>query len=94
MTEEVARLLGADAANLVRFLPCREQAVIVGKWSKPGVQIPDSGTVDIPDGNALSEVARTGAPARMATDDHGVEAELRKRLTELGVTPSSPRRSS
>ena len=86
VTEEVARLLGADAANLVRFTPTREQAVIVGKWSEPGVSIPDSGTVDIPDGSALSKVAREGAPARMATDDPGVEAELHKRLTELGVT--------
>ena len=86
VTEEVARLLGADAANLVRFTPGREQAVIVGKWSEPGVPIPASGTVDIPGGSALAEVARTGAPARMATDDPGVEPALRERLTALGVT--------
>ena len=86
VTEEVARLLGADAANLVRFAPTREQAVIVGKWSEPGVRIPDSGTVDIPAGSALSEVARTGAPARMATEDPGVAPELHERLTALGVT--------
>ena len=41
VTEEVARLLGADAANLVRFSPTRDEGVIVGKWSEPGV--PDPG---------------------------------------------------
>ncbi len=86
VTEEVARLLGADAAILVRFTPVRGQGVIVGKWSEPGVPIPPSGTINIPDGSALSEVARTGAPARMATDDPGVDPELHERLTALGVT--------
>ena len=45
VTEEVARLLGADAANLVRFGPTLDEGVIVGKWSEPGVQIPGAGTV-------------------------------------------------
>ena len=40
----------------------------------------------IQDGGALAEVARTGAPARMATDDPGVPAELHGRLIALGVT--------
>jgi signal transduction histidine kinase len=87
VTEEVARLLGADAANLVRFGPTLDEAVIVGKWSEPGVQIPGAGTiVRTEDGSALSRVARTGAPARQATDDPGVPAELYGRLIELGVT--------
>ena len=65
VTEEVARILGADAANLVRFGPTPDEAVIVGKWSEPGVQIPGAGTiVKTEDGSALSRVARTGAPAR------------------------------
>jgi signal transduction histidine kinase len=87
VTEEVARLLGADAANLVRFGPTRDEGLIVGKWSEPGVPIPGAGTiVAIESGSALAEVARTGAPARQATDDPGVPAELHDRLTELGVT--------
>ena len=45
VTEEVARLLGADAANLVRFSPASDEGVIVGKWSEPGVQIPGAGTI-------------------------------------------------
>ena len=87
VTEEVARVLGADAANLVRFSPSRDEGVIVGKWSEPGVQIPGAGTiVVIEDGGALTRVARTGAPARLATNDPAVPAELHKRLTALGVT--------
>ena len=85
VTEEVARLLGADAANLVCFRP--EDGIIVGKWSEPGVQIPGAGTVVvIAEGSALDRVARTGAPARMATDDPDVPAELHERLVALGVT--------
>ena len=87
VTEEVARLLGADAANLVRFGPNLDEGLIVGKWSEPGVQIPGAGTiVAIEDGSPLTKVARTGAPARLATDDPGVPAELHGRLTALGVT--------
>ena len=87
VTEEVARLLGADAANLVRFSTGYDEGLIVGKWSEPGVPIPEAGTiVAIEDGSALTEVARTGAPARQATDDPGVPAELHARLTALGVT--------
>ena len=64
VTEEVARLLGADAANLVRFGPNLDEGLIVGKWSEPGVQISGAGTiVAIEDGSALTKVARTGAPA-------------------------------
>ena len=87
VTEEVARLVGADAANLVSFGPGPEEGVIVGKWSEPGVEIPGAGTVVvIAQGSALDRVARTGAPARMATEDHGVPAELYERLVALGVT--------
>jgi signal transduction histidine kinase len=87
VTEEVARVLGADAANLVRFSSSRQEGVIVGKWSEPGVQIPGAGTiVTIEEGSALTRVARTGATARQATDDPGVPPELHKRLTALGVT--------
>ncbi len=87
VTEEVARLLGADAANLVSFGPRPGQGVIVGKWSEPGVQIPGDGTVVvIARGSAIDRVARTGAPARLATDDPGVPPELHERLVALGVT--------
>ena len=87
VTEEVARLLGADAANLVSFGPRPGQGVVVGKWSEPGVEIPGNGTVVvIARGSAIDRVARTGEPARLATDDPGVPPELHERLVALGVT--------
>ena len=87
VTEEVARLVGADAANLVCFGPAPHEGIIVGKWSEAGVEIPGAGTVVvIEEGALLAQVARTGAPARMATDDPGVPAELHQRLLALGVT--------
>jgi len=87
VTEEVARLVGADAANLVCFGPSPHEGVIVGKWSEPGVEIPGAGTVVRIEGGALlAEVLRTGAPARMATGDPGVPAELHQRLLALGIT--------
>ena len=55
VTEEVARLLGADAANLVRFGPTLDEGVIVGKWSEPGVPIPGAGTVIDIRGGALAK---------------------------------------
>ena len=87
VTEEVARLLVPTPANLVSLGPGPEQGVIVGKWSEPGVQIPGNGTVIVvARGSAIDRVARTGAPARLATDDPGVPPELHERLVELGVT--------
>ena len=86
VTEEVARLLGADAANLVRFGPTPDEGVIVGKWSEPGVPIPGAGTVIDIRGGALARVARTRAPARMALEDPDVLPELHARLVALGVT--------
>jgi signal transduction histidine kinase len=87
VTEEVARLVGADAANLVCFGPGPGEGLIVGKWSESGVKIPDAGTVvTIERGAALAEVVRTGKPVRMAMDDPHVPAELHKRLIALGVT--------
>ena len=62
VTEEVARLLGADAANLVRFSSARDGGVIVGKWSEPRVQIPGAGTiVAIEDGSALCQGRADGS---------------------------------
>ena len=87
VTEEVARLLGADAANLVCLGPRSGEGVVVGKWSEPGVEIPGNGTVVVSArGSAIDQVARTGAPARLAIGDPGVPPELHERLVALGVT--------
>jgi signal transduction histidine kinase len=86
VTEEVARLLGADAANLVRYDREAGDGLIVGKWSEPGVPIPEAGNRVPLDGGALTEVRETGRPARMETDEPGVPPALRRRLELLGIT--------
>ena len=64
VTEEVARLLGADAANLVCYGPRPEKGVIVGKWSEPGVQIPGDGTVVVIARGQRARPGRTDGRAR------------------------------
>ena len=53
VTQEVARLVGADAANLVLFGQTPQAGLIVGKWSEAGVEIPGSGTVVMIEEGAL-----------------------------------------
>jgi PAS domain S-box-containing protein len=86
VTEELGRLLGADAANLVRFQPDSIEGVIVGKWSEPGVAIGMTGRTVVMDGGPLTRVHRTGAAARGHPDDPDISERLRKRLRMLGVT--------
>ena len=86
MTEEVARLFGSDAANLVRFTPNPREAVVVGRWRAPGVEILEVGA-NIPlDGGPVTEVARTGVPARGSIDDPGAPASLQRRLAQFQLT--------
>ena len=87
VTEEVARLLGADAANLVRFVDLEtEQGVIVGKWSEPGIPIGEVGTPVHLDPGPLDRIRRTGRPSRGGADDPDMSPRLAARLKELGVT--------
>ena len=87
VTEEVARLLGADAANLVRFEDLEaEQGLIVGKWSEPGIPIAEVGTLVQLDRGPLDRVRVTGRPARGGVDDPDMSPRLAARLKELGVT--------
>ena len=87
VTEEVARLLDADAANLVRFEDvAADEGVIVGKWSEPGVPIAAVGTVIQVDRGPLERVRRTGRPARGGADDPDMSPRLAARLEALGVT--------
>jgi PAS domain S-box-containing protein len=86
VTEEVARLLGADAANLVRFNELDEdEGVIVGKWSEPGVPIAETGTVVRLEGGPLDRVRKTGLPTTGHVDDPDISPRLAERLHELGV---------
>ena len=87
VTEEVARLLGADAANLVRFDADNERdGLIVGEWADEGIRIAPKGTRVELLGGALTRVRQTGRPSRGHIDDpDNSQPELVARLRELGV---------
>jgi diguanylate cyclase (GGDEF)-like protein len=64
VAEEIARLLGADSAGILRF-ESGEHAVVIGSWSAGGRGPYRSGdTVDAPPGSSLERVLRTGEPVR------------------------------
>jgi PAS domain S-box-containing protein len=86
VTEEVARLLSGDTANLIRFDDGGAYTV-VGEWSLragSGVPIGDSGPLD--PRTAAGTVAATGRPARVDYAD--VEGELAGVLRALGIRAS------
>jgi signal transduction histidine kinase len=87
VTEEVCRLLGADAANLVRFDRLNEsEGVVVGRWSVEGAGISPVGTRIELLGGAITRVRRTGQPSRGHIDDpDNSQPELVAVLRELGI---------
>jgi PAS domain S-box-containing protein len=84
VTEEVARLLGAQSSNMVRFDDDGGTATVVGGWSEGEVRnVPVGDTVLMDGDTASARVHRTGAPARI--DDYGaIEGELAVHLRGLG----------
>src|SRR3954451_4422373 len=87
VTEEVARLLGAQSSNMVRFNP-GGTATVMGGWSLPPVtNVPIGDTVALEADTAAGQVHRTGAPARI--DNYSkLGGELAKRLQKLGFISS------
>jgi PAS domain S-box-containing protein len=68
VTEEVARLLGGHASNLIRYEP-DGSAVVLGGWSADGVRNVPVGTHVEPDGATVAaRIVRSGRPER--ADDY------------------------
>src|SRR3954468_24744750 len=68
VSEEVARLLGAQTSNLYRFEP-PEVAQAVGAWNEPGARgIAVGETLFLVGDTAMPRVLRTGRPTRI--DDY------------------------
>ncbi len=83
VTEEVARLLGAQSANLVRF-DGHGMATVVGGWSSGATtNVPVGESVRVDGDTAAARVWRTGAPARVESYE-GLGGELASRLREFG----------
>jgi signal transduction histidine kinase len=86
VTTEVGRLLGADAANLVRFVDERH-GTIVGRWSvSPEVEIADIGESIELDGGPLTLARDEGRPNRWTQEDTNITPRLAERLRAYGVT--------
>jgi PAS domain S-box-containing protein len=84
VTEQVARLLGAQIANLVRFEP-DDACVAVGAWSAGAARAMPVGTRGGHDGPTVAErILRSGRPERVDDVDvlPGATAE---RLRALGI---------
>jgi PAS domain S-box-containing protein len=86
--EEVARLLGGQTGNLVRFGDAPGTGTVVAGWSEgAGIPMPIGSALAFDGPAAITEVIRTGRPARV--DDYaGLGGELAERLRGLGVHSS------
>ena len=87
VTEEVARRLGSDAANLIRFDARNElEGFVVGRWSSYEADIASIGTRVELSGGPVTRVRRTGRPARGHIDDPDITpSPLVDQLRERGV---------
>ena len=83
VTEELARLMSAQTASLVRFGE-DGTATAVGAWNSPGARGVPIGTALPMDGDtATSRVYRTRAPARVDSYE-GLEGEMARELRRVG----------
>jgi PAS domain S-box-containing protein len=88
VTEEVARLLGGQTANLVRFDEGSRGGSVVAGWNQDDVvSMPLGEWVTFDGTTAIRLVIETGRPARI--DDYSaIEGELAARLRALGLSSS------
>jgi PAS domain S-box-containing protein len=88
VTEEVARLLGGQTANLVRFDEGSSGGRVVAGWNQDDVvSMPLGEWVTFDGTTAVRLVIETGRPARI--DDYSqIEGELAARLRSLGLSSS------
>jgi PAS domain S-box-containing protein len=87
--EEVARLLGGQTGNLIRFGDEAATGTVVAGWSQEeeGIPMPIGSELVFDGPTAITEVVRTGRPARI--DDYaGLGGELAERLCALGLHSS------
>jgi PAS domain S-box-containing protein len=64
VTEEVARLSGAETANMIRYEADSE--LVIGAWSEPGAaNLPVGATLPLDSDTAAPQIRRTGRPMRV-----------------------------
>jgi signal transduction histidine kinase/PAS domain-containing protein len=87
VTEEAARVLGAEGSNLIRYEPEGLHGLVVGEWRAPGAGAQSElvGKLLLFDGpTAVARVRETGKPARLDPASE-FEGEAGERLRALGV---------
>jgi PAS domain S-box-containing protein len=85
VTEEVARLLGANTASLLRYEPNGEAAVTVGRWSQPGAYLDRIGERVPMVGGPVHTVYETRRPVRVDLEEGTLPPEAADRLRRMGV---------
>jgi len=84
VTEEVARLFGAETANTIRYRDDSE--LVIGAWSRPGAaNLPVGETLPLDSDTAAPQIRRTGGPTRVDAFVPG-EGRLADALRELGFS--------
>jgi signal transduction histidine kinase len=85
VAEEVGRLLGADAVNMIRFDD--GHGTIVGQWTNRGTpMLPIGHRVSMAEDSSASQIRRTGRPARV--DSYDRPGELYAAVREAGIRAS------
>jgi PAS domain S-box-containing protein len=85
VTKEVARLCGAEAANMIRYQR-DDTAVVIGAWSDGSSGSVSLGTIVPLDGDSAGpQIRRTGAPVRVDSFVPG-RGRLGETLSRLGFT--------
>jgi PAS domain S-box-containing protein len=83
VTEEVARLLGARSASIVRF-GADERGLVIGGWNEPGAaRLPTGSSVELERDTAAGGVFRTGTAVRIDGFNRAT-TPVGRQLYELG----------
>jgi PAS domain S-box-containing protein len=87
VTEEVGRLLGADGASMMRYVPDTDEGVILGYWRREDPVQDDTaiGRIVTFTSGAPAVVRRTGDPSRRELDGP-LPAGYRERLDAQGAS--------
>ncbi|MBA2475226.1 MAG: PAS domain S-box protein [Actinobacteria bacterium] len=81
--KEVARLLGARSASIVRY-EAEGRGLVIGGWSAPGAaRLPPGSLLELHGETAAGRVRQTGEAARVSTFE-GAEGSLGRALRDMG----------
>ena len=87
VAEELGMLLAVASSGLVRFEDA-ETATVVAGWGRLGEVVPVGARLALGGRNAVSEIARTGKPARIDDFAHAASGPIAERANELQTNTS------